>query len=158
MLSSLTAFSYIQLGTESVEKNRNLTTLLKQQSGLATSQLRQPASQRNLSRSSSEILSINKELFCAQKNLQQESSQSQSKINRNMVMLSFRLCKNLHHIEQVKIENVSNGFKAQSFKLATQDFKTDYIQLSPGLNKLKLEIILKDGQKMAEALDILSGS
>lgn len=155
-LSSLTAFSYIRLGHESVEKNQSLSSLLEQKAKAVSLQSRGPASQRSQKQGAvgSDSLFIQHELFCTSTGRQI----SHSKVSRNMVMLNFKLCKNLQNVEQVKIENESNGFKAQSFKMATHSFKTDYIQLSPGRNKLKLEIILKDGQKIAEALDILSGS
>jgi hypothetical protein len=73
-------------------------------------------------------------------------------------MINFKICKESKSLNKIIIENQSNGFKAQVFKLEANNFKTDYIQLNEGLNKLKLEVILKDGQKLAESLEILSGS
>ena len=82
-------------------------------------------------------------------------------VGRRLVMLDFKLCPELESLaqkESFKLENTSNGFKAQIFRIDRNNFKTDYIQLNEGLNKLSFEVVLKDGQKRIESLDILSGS
>lgn len=153
-LTSLTAFSYVRLGDESVDQNQSLYALLQQRANSKSPQLRRPASERSQRSSGSDSLSIQHELFCSSTG----HSPSQSKVRGNMIMLNFKLCKNLRHVAQLAIQNESNGFRAQSFQVATNNFKTDFIQLSPGNNRLRLEVVLKDGQKLTEALDILSGS
>lgn len=75
-----------------------------------------------------------------------------------LVMINFRMCRTLTNVRDVLLENQSNGFKAQIFRMADSSFKTDYIQLSEGLNRLRFEVVLKDGQKYEESLEILSGS
>jgi hypothetical protein len=75
-----------------------------------------------------------------------------------MVMLNFRLCKQAKLIDTVSVLNETNGFRAQIFKSHDSKFKTDYIQLNSGSNKIIVEVILKDGQKNVDSLEILSGS
>ncbi len=98
-------------------------------------------------------LALNKDFFC--KSLE---NVNQHKMAKNMVMINFRLCHEVKLINTIALENLSNGFNAQIFKIEDNKFKTDYIQLNNGLNRLRLEIILKDGQKLSESLEILSGS
>lgn len=78
-------------------------------------------------------------------------------VNR-LVMLNFRLCQQTKGVQEVFLENQSNGFRAQIFRMEDQSFKTDYIQLNEGMNRLKLHVVLKDGQKREESLEILSDS
>ena len=80
------------------------------------------------------------------------------KIAKSMVMLNFRLCKQSKQINTVSVLNETNGFRAQIFKAQNSNFKTDYIQLNSGTNKILVEVILKDGQKNTDSLEILSGS
>lgn len=82
----------------------------------------------------------------------------QDKIVKSLVMISFKMCQNQKLIANMAFENESNGFKAQIFKVEKNKFKTDYIQLNSGVNRLKLVVVLKDGQKLEESLEILSGS
>ena len=95
---------------------------------------------------------LNKEFFC-----RPGAKSAQEKVGKSLVMISFKLCPKQKLISQVTIENQSNGFKAQIFKVENDKFKTDYIQLNSGVNQLKLEAVLKDGQKLEESLEILSG-
>lgn len=99
-------------------------------------------------------LSIAKDFFCNNA----EAKSISNKINQNMVILNFHICLDAKQVDTVAIENVSNGFKAHIFKIEDNKFKTDYIQLNNGVNILKLEAVLKDGQKIEDSLEILSGS
>ncbi len=80
------------------------------------------------------------------------------KTNENLVMLSLNICDPLKTEKHIWIKNESNGFKAQTFKTSEKNFKTDFIQLNNGTNKLSIESILKDGQKRVQSLEIISGS
>ncbi len=80
------------------------------------------------------------------------------KVSKHMVQINFKMCYTQKSVRNIVLENQSNGFKAQIFKVDKNIFKTDYIQLNDGINKLKLEVVLKDGQKIEESLEILSGS
>lgn len=79
-------------------------------------------------------------------------------VNQKLVMINFKVCESEKQYSELSFVNSSNGFRAQIFKLGDSNFKTDYIQLTPGSNKLNIEIILKDGQKRMESLEIVSGS
>ena len=96
---------------------------------------------------------LNKEFFC-----RPHRKVVPDKVGKSFVMISFKMCSKPKLITNVAIENQSNGFKAQIFKVENDKFKTDYIQLNNGVNQLKLEVVLKDGQKLEESLEILSGS
>ena len=90
-------------------------------------------------------------IFCDAKSLHLDSSSQ-------LLMLEITACLNLKEKNQLWIKNETNGFKAQIFTLGAKKFKTDFIQLNPGLNKLSLLGVLKDGQKVEQTLEILSGS
>ena len=77
---------------------------------------------------------------------------------KNLVMLELASCLTLQVKHQLWVKNETNGFKAQIFKVEAEKFKTDFIQLNKGMNKVSLEGILKDGQKIVQTLEILSGS
>ena len=76
----------------------------------------------------------------------------------NLVMINFKLCKDEKKIEAINLINESNGFVAQLFKTGPVHYKTDYIQLNNGSNKIVVEVVLKDGQKSTDSLVILTGS
>ena len=80
------------------------------------------------------------------------------KVKKNMVMLSFKVCLEEKQIQSVTLLNETNGFRAQIFKHNMGQYKTDYIQLNNGSNKLQAEVVLKDGQKTVDSLVILTGS
>jgi hypothetical protein len=80
------------------------------------------------------------------------------KVKNNMVMLSFKICLDDKQIQSVTILNETNGFRAQIFKHNLGQYKTDYIQLNEGSNKVSAEVVLKDGQKSSDSLVILTGS
>ena len=97
---------------------------------------------------------LEKDFFC---NHSLEGNKSE-KIAKSMVMLNFKLCKPSKLINSISVLNETNGFRAQIFKAENSNFKTDYIQLNSGTNKILVEVILKDGQKNTDSLEILSGS
>jgi hypothetical protein len=80
------------------------------------------------------------------------------KVKKNMVMLSFKICLDEKQIQSVTLFNETNGFRAQIFKHDLGLYKTDYIQLNEGSNKVSAEVVLKDGQKSLDSLVILTGS
>jgi hypothetical protein len=75
-----------------------------------------------------------------------------------MVMLNLNLCEEIKSSAAVSMTNITNGFKAQIFKMSAKNFRTDFIQLNSGNNILVIESVLKDGQKRVQTLEILSGS
>lgn len=77
---------------------------------------------------------------------------------KSLLMLEVSTCKELSGKHQLWVKNISNGFKAQVFKISGQNFRTDFLQLNDGLNKIEIEGILKDGQKIVQTLEIQSGS
>lgn len=148
MLTGITLFTYLDPEIDPKSAARSLQSINDEIIHLKPSLSRAPASL-----SQEDKLSLHKEFFC--KTL---GGAVQDKIVKNLVMINFKLCHDLKLINTMAIENHSNGFKAQIFKMEHDNFKTDYIQLNNGLNKLKFEAILKDGQKIEETLEILSGS
>ncbi len=94
---------------------------------------------------------IKVQIFCEPRNLKMQSL-------KYLVMLELSSCVPLQEKHQLWIKNETNGFKAQIFKIESAKFKTDFIQLNKGTNKLLLEAILKDGQKVVQTLEILTGS
>lgn len=111
----------------------------------------QPSTNKMHKTDKNDLLVLNKELLC--KSLEEIV---QDKVSKNMVMINFKLCREAKTIQAVKLENKSNGFRAQIFKREENNFTTDYIQLDKGFNQLQLEVILKDGQKLVELLEIVS--
>lgn len=96
---------------------------------------------------------LKKELLC-----ERVGPALSDRVENRLVMLNFRLCHEAKGVREVVVENQSNGFRAQIFRMEDQSFKTDYIQLNEGMNRLKLLVVLKDGQKREESLEILSDS
>ena len=90
-------------------------------------------------------------IFCDAKSLHLDSP-------TQLLVLELTSCSNLKEKNQLWIKNETNGFKAQIFTISAKKFKTDFIQLNHGLNKLSLLGVLKDGQKVEQTLEILSGS
>ncbi len=90
-------------------------------------------------------------IFCDQKDLNIKSE-------NHLLMLELTSCSGLKEKHQLWVTNESNGFKAQVFKLSTKRFKTDFIQLNSGTNKIQIEGVLKDGQKITQTLYIESAS
>lgn len=146
----LTVFTiYSNLGIEPV--NASAKTFQHHQQDILIVKPRSNRIPASISETSAPVL--NKEFFC-----RPNVKVAQEKVGKSLVMISFKLCPKLKLITQITIENQSNGFKAQIFKVENEKFKTDYIQLNNGVNHLKLEAVLKDGQKLEESLEILSGS
>ncbi len=151
-LTAVTILSYVDLFSSLNKSSRkSLETLNYEIVKVQPNLVRAPASVEP----EKDSFTLSKEFLC---NNKPESKLLQDKVSKHMVMINFKICKESKSLSEVIIENQSNGFKAQVFKLESNNFKTDYIQLNEGLNKLKLEVILKDGQKIAESLEILSGS
>lgn len=150
VLTALTVFSYVDLFSEKKTSRKSLETLNHEIVTVKPSLVRAPASVEP----EKDSFTLSKEFLCNKR----AEVLLQDKVSKHMVMINFTICKEPKSVREVFIENQSNGFKAQIFKLEANNFKTDYIQLNEGLNKLKLEVILKDGQKLAESLEILSGS
>lgn len=80
------------------------------------------------------------------------------KAPQSLVMLDLNICETLKSERHIWVKNTTNGFKAQVFKTGTQSFRTDFIQLNSGNNSVIIELVLKDGQKRTQSLEILSGS
>ncbi len=80
------------------------------------------------------------------------------KVSQSLVMININLCESLKSNRHIWIKNATNGFNAQIFKTGEKNFRTDFIQMNPGNNKLVIEMVLKDGQKRVQSLEIISGS
>jgi len=80
------------------------------------------------------------------------------KVPQPLVMLDLNICETLKSERHIWVKNLTNGFKAQVFKTGNKNFRTDFIQLNSGNNRVIIESVLKDGQKRTQSLEILSGS
>jgi hypothetical protein len=149
-LTAVTVLSYVDLFSDKKTSLKSLETMNHEIVSVQPSLERAPASVDP----KTDSFTLSKDFLCKNK----AHTLLQDKVSKHMVMINFKICKELKSVSEIIIENQSNGFKAQIFKLEANNYKTDYIQLNEGLNKLKLEFILKDGQKLAESLEILSGS
>jgi hypothetical protein len=79
-------------------------------------------------------------------------------VESELIMLDFKVCRDLKNIESLTLTNQTNGFKAHIFKTDNFSYKTDFIQLDKGSNKITVEVVLKDGQKKQDSLVIITGS
>ncbi|MGZ6485346.1 MAG: hypothetical protein ACXWQQ_02385 [Pseudobdellovibrio sp.] len=125
-------------------KNQNSAT----ESTMNSSASRGPASVENLN---SAVLEQN--FFC-----NHSLNELKNRVDSSLVMINFKLCKEIKNIESISLVNHSNGFRAHIFKNSNSNYKTDYIQLNSGVNNLVIEVVLKDGQKNTDSLVILTGS
>ena len=146
-LTVLTIYTNLGIEPEMVSKNPN------QNSPLMISEKEERANRSLASTKDVTAPILNKKFLCGK-----DAKQSPEKVDRSLVMISFKMCSNINLVANLALENQSNGFKAQIFKIEKNKFKTDYIQLNNGVNRLKLEVVLKDGQKIEESLEIMSGS
>lgn len=147
MMTMMTLFTNMDLDSNA-KPSRSLQSYANEQNSQVAGGERKPASVVERSQ-----LSIDKEFFC-----KTNSAVRHSRTQQGMVMINFSFCLAEKLIKSVNLKNETNGFVAQIFQLGENKFKTDYIQLTEGLNNLQLEVILKDGQKLQESLEILSGS
>lgn len=159
ILTLATVLSNIDLESSKNEKMTNPLSDLKFDFGLdimsfdvKSTKARGPAS---LDRNEYSILK--KEFLCPLSKNKAQLKVS-DRVSKNLVAINFKLCHEFKLIESISLENKSNGYKAHIFKVNKNYFKTDYIQLNSGLNQLKLNVFLKDGQKLEDSLEILSGS
>lgn len=79
-------------------------------------------------------------------------------VDSELVMMDFKICKDLKNVQNIQLRNQTNGFKAHIFKTDNFSYKTDFIQLNKGSNNITVEVVLKDGQKKQDSLVILTGS
>lgn len=165
LLTVLTVLSNIDTGA--IEKNRDksfndlnkaskndeVVNIIESQADKATHRnlARRPASQNQ-----NDLSVLQKEFLCKTATTMQ--NKVSDRVSKNLVAISFKLCHEPKLTDRIVLENQSNGFKAHIFKINKFFFKTDFIQLNSGLNILKLEVFLKDGQKLEESLEILSGT
>lgn len=159
-LTGLTAFSLVdqqepvkskslnEILAESTKKDRSPEALFNERSPAAIESVPKNVS-TNMKKKSQQQMKI--QIFCDSENLKLNSV-------KYLVMLELTSCLALQDKHQLWIKNETNGFKAQIFKIEAEKFKTDFIQLNKGVNKVLLEGILKDGQKIVQTLEILSGS
>ena len=147
ILTTTTVLSYFDLGAEAGSQP-SPSEMLKMSLSHEEQTQRSPAAIEN---SKNEILKA--EIFCEKK-----EKLRFKKVSQSLVMLSLNVCKDLKSARHIWIKNETNGFKAQLFKIGEKNFRTDFIQLNPGTNKLLVETVLKDGQKTSQSLEIISGS
>lgn len=78
---------------------------------------------------------------------------------KNLAILQIDTCnKELTKAQNLQIINLTNGYKGQVFKVGTKKFKTDFIQLSNGINQIEIIFYTKDRQRLIQTLEITSGS
>ncbi|MBY0554581.1 hypothetical protein K2P97_08635 [bacterium] len=149
ILTVITILTNIDFSSDKIVLRKSMENMNNEIVNIKPSLLRGPASVVN----EKDSLILSKEFLC-----DSAAPSVQEKVGKHLIMINFKICREYKSVREIFIENQSNGFKAQIFKLEANNFKTDYIQLNEGVNQLKLEVILKDGQKLAESLEILSGS
>lgn len=137
-----------ELLAESVKRNKLPAVILNERS-LASIVTVSENAETTVKKKSQQKIKL--QIFCDTENLKLNSAE-------NLVMLELSSCLALQDKQQLWLKNLTNGFKAQIFKISSEKFKTDFIQLNKGMNKVLLEGILKDGQKIVQTLEILSGS
>lgn len=150
-MTSFTAYSFFD---QSDEERKELTArvsseLVKSAQGQTAIKLRQPAAvEKTVKNKNSKV-----KIFCDSNPLKLNSDKS-------LLMLEITSCRELYGSKknQLWVRNISNGFKAQIFRTSRDSFRTDFLQLNPGANKIEIQGILKDGQKIVQTLEIQSGS
>ena len=147
VLTALTVFSNLDLDSEQKANAKSLQSITNEIVNLEPILPRAPASINENS-----LFTLNKEFLC-----KPSAKATRDKVSKKLVIINFKLCLEPKLVRNVAIENVSNGFKAHIFKLEENNYKTDYIQLNDGQNRLKVVVVLKDGQNLEESLEILSG-
>ena len=157
----MTAFSLVDQQPE--ERPKSLTQILAEpidRSRLASTRFnnRLPAAvvQKNAESETSDVETkaqqkILIKMFCGEEKLKLNSK-------KQLMMLELSSCVELKDKHQLWVKNETNGFRAQIFKIDRLKFKTDFLQLNKGFNKVSLEGVLKDGQKIVQTLEVLSGS
>ena len=130
-----------EIGSNEKTRERNPASVVEK-----TVIQQQAGSQKTVDSKQKMALSI----FCDAKSLRLDSSSQ-------LMTLELTSCASLKEKDQLWIKNETNGFKAQIFTISSKKFKTDFIQLNHGINKLSLLGVLKDGQKVEQTLEILSG-
>jgi len=150
LLTCVTLFSlFDQSDEEKKEMTARLTSELVKNTKTQTVTLRKPAS---IDSRKIQTDSLKVKIFCDKHSPQIFSQKS-------LVMLELGSCKELYGTKrQLWVKNISNGFKAQVFKTKEQIFRTDFLQLNSGSNKIEVQGVLKDGQMVTETLEIQSGS
>lgn len=73
---------------------------------------------------------------------------------QNNLMIKLENCPSSLDPSQIQILNQSNQYQAQVFKSQSGEYLTDFIQLTPGVNNLKLEFSLNDGQIKTQMIKI----
>ncbi|MFZ3228794.1 MAG: hypothetical protein WA160_01220 [Pseudobdellovibrio sp.] len=147
MLTAITVYSYVDQGDD---EKKELASILLVPTNKPEQNFRdrKPASisEKQLLEKRNQI-----KVFCDPSNLKLKS-------DKTLLMLEVSSCPILKEKHPLWVKNVSNGFKAQIFKVSDQNYRTDFIQLNPGVNEIKIEGILKDGQNIVQTLEIVSGS
>lgn len=97
---------------------------------------------------------INLGVFCRES--VSNATKAHQKTKKSLVMLNLKVCEELKSARHIWILNRTNGFKAQIFKVNMQNFRTDFVQLNSGLNDLRIEAVLKNGQTINQSVKIES--
>ncbi len=158
LLTGITALSFID--DEPEAKVKSLTQLLAEPLELKrslakertpASDLQYPGSQPGTQADIRAQQKMELNIFCKPQGLVVKSKM-------HLVSLELSSCADLKDKHQLWVRNDTNGFKAHVFKMEMGKFKTDFIQLKQGSNNVILEGVLKDGQKIEQTLEIISGS
>ena len=162
-LTVVTVLSYFDFSTEkTVVIGRSIASVERQLSvGVAAqvSPVSSGFSQTSLShptkKNESNVIKAN--IFCPDEAPLFRHSTLSKKSKQSLVMLNLNVCEDLKSSRHIWIKNQTNGFKAQVFRMGDQSYRTDFIQLNSGINKMSVEVVLKNGQKKIQALQITSG-
>lgn len=87
---------------------------------------------------------------CNNSNMETVSAKSE------MVMLKFSKCENFNpeKIAAIEVRNITNGYQGKVFKSGTKNLVSEYLQLRPGENLVRLQIRLNGGQTSQKLIKI----
>lgn len=163
VLTAVTVLSYLDFSTEkTVVIGRSIASVEKQLGeggGVPVAPVMAVSPQSSLphptKKNESNVIKAN--IFCPDETPLFRHSILSKKSKQSLVMLNLNVCEDLKSSRHIWIKNQTNGFKAQVFKMGDKSYRTDFIQLNSGINKMSVEAVLKDGQKRVQALQITSG-
>ena len=162
-LTIVTILSYLDFSTEkTVVIGRSIASVEQQLSGGATAQAspvgtvsQQSSFIHSNKKNESNVIKAN--IFCPDEAPLFRHSTLGKKSKQSLVMLNLNVCEELKSSRHIWVKNQTNGFKAQVFRMGDKSYRTDFIQLNSGINKMSVEVVLKDGQKRAQALQSTAG-
>lgn len=155
-LTALTIISYVDTEAEKKEARTPKEIMSQSQTRMVQSTEHLGRKVASLQNTARDEQTIKTKFFCG-------NQEERINVKRQMIILEFNSCLNLKSGGLAKgssysIQNLTNGFKGQVFQTNKKTFKTDFIQLSSGINKIELQYYSKDKQYYKQSLEIISGS